>query len=107
MCICIDRFLNSINFLRRFQHKCQSFKWTRFEIIATLHCSLPRWFSIQAYIGFHVVDIINRRSLFIPLGYLQEIRLKVRSYLSWSAILNVQHLSNLIGQYLTQLVVEL
>ena len=67
MCICIDRFLNSINFLRRFQHKCQSFKWTRFEIIATLHCSLPRWFSIQAYIGFHVVDIINRRSLFIPL----------------------------------------
>lgn len=35
--------------------------------MATLHCSLPRWFSIQAYIGFHVVDIINRRSLFIPL----------------------------------------
>ena len=31
-------------------------------IIATLD-----WFSIQAYIGFHVVDIINLISLFIPL----------------------------------------
>ena len=53
-------------------------------IIATLD-----WFSIQAYIGFHVVDIINLISLFIPLLLSTGNTLKKRSYPSWSASLNV------------------